>query len=209
VPSTIACNEATNAADGLAHASRHPPDVILLDLGLPDGDGVDVIRQIRQWQMTVPIIVLSVRSQERDKVIALDAGADDFVGKPFAVGELLARLRVALRRSASNNIGDALPANFRAGDLEVDFTRRRVLLGGKEVHLTRIEYKLLQVMVQHADRVLTHAQLRKAVWGPQHEEQAHYVRFYMGQLRRKLEPDPARPRYIRTEPGIGYRLTTE
>src|SRR5262249_34843372 len=185
-----------------------PPDVILLDLGLPDGDGMEVIRQIREWSLTLPIIVLSVRSNEHDKIDALDAGADDYVNKPFAVGELLARLRVVLRRTTKPQI-DSAPGVFRFGNIEVDSERRKVLVGGEEVHLTRIEYNLLQVMIRHADRVLTHNQLLNAVWGPNQQDQAHYLRVYMTQLRRKLERDPARPKYLRTEPGVGYRLTTE
>jgi len=200
--------EAATVAEGLAQASYRPPDVILLDLGLPDGDGVDVIRLIRKWNRSLPIIVLSVRSQEHDKISALDAGADDFVNKPFAIGELLARLRVAVRRTSDSGRENGT-APFSIGDLEVDFTRRRVTVDGKEVHLTRIEYKLLHVLVQHAGRVLTHTQLLSEVWGPQHQEQAHYVRIYMAQLRRKLESDPARPRYLQTEPGVGYRLVID
>ncbi|HLQ76021.1 MAG TPA: response regulator [Terriglobia bacterium] len=197
--------EATTAAEGIARATRRPPDAIVLDLGLPDADGLEVIRQIREWNKSLPIIVLSVRARERDKIIALDAGADDFVNKPFAVGELLARLRVALRRNiAVPESGDS--TIFRTGDIEVDFSKRRVLRQGKEVRLTRTEYKLLQVLVLHADQVLTHSQLLNAVWGPNCEDQSHYVRVYMGQLRLKLETDPARPKYLRTEPGVGYRL---
>ena len=199
--------EATTAADGVAKATHHPPDAIVLDLGLPDADGMEVIRQVRAWNKSLPIIVLSVRARERDKIVALDAGADDFVNKPFAVGELLARLRVALRRNT------VVPeskdkSSFRTGDLEIDFARRRVMRDGKEVRLTRTEYKLLQVLVMHADQVLTHSQLLDAVWGPNFGNQSHYVRVYMGQLRLKLEDDPARPRYLRTEPGVGYRLMT-
>jgi two-component system KDP operon response regulator KdpE len=200
--------EATTVADGLMQASWRPPDVILLDLGLPDEDGIEVIRQVRKWNQTLPIIVLSVRSGERDKISALDAGADDFVNKPFAVGELLARLRVVLRRSIATQ-GDSNSTAFQVGDIEVDLLRRRVSVAGKEVHLTPNEYKLLQVMIRHADRVLTHSQLLNEVWGPNRQDQAHYIRVYMTQLRRKLEADPARPRYLRTEPGVGYRLTTE
>ena len=197
--------EATTATEGITKATRRPPDAIVLDLGLPDADGMEVIRQIRAWNKSLPIIVLSVRARERDKIIALDAGADDFVNKPFAVGELLARLRVALRRRAViPESGDS--PTFRTGDLEVDFARRRVTRQGKEVRLTRTEYKLLEVLAGHADQVLTHSQLLNEVWGPNCEDQAHYVRVYMGQLRLKLEVDPARPRYFRTEPGVGYRL---
>ncbi len=197
--------EATTAAEGL-HQATLPPDVIVLDLGLPDLDGVEVIRKVREKNKRTPIIVLSVRGTEQDKISALDAGADDFVTKPFAVGELFARLRVALRRGmeAPNEV-----TVFRTGDIEVDPVRHRVTVGGKEVHLTRTEYKLLVVMVRHADRVLTHSQLLQEVWGENQEDQAHYVRVYMAQLRRKLEADPARPKYLQTEPGIGYRLTTK
>ena len=200
--------EAGTVAEGLAQTSYRPPDVILLDLGLPDGDGIEVIRQIRKWNRNLPIIVLSVRSREHDKISALDAGADDFVNKPFAIGELLARVRVAVRRT-SDNRKDNDDAPFAVGDLEVDFMRRRVMVSGKEVHLTRIEYKLLHVLVRHAGRVVTHTQLLSEVWGPQHQEQAHYVRIYMAQLRRKLEFDPARPRYLQTEQGVGYRLVVD
>ena len=197
--------EATTAAEGLIQATI-PPDVIVLDLGLPDEDGVEVIRRVRQRDSRTPIIVLSVRGGELDKINALDAGADDFVTKPFAVGELFARLRVVLRRSRTT---PAEAEVFRAGNIEVDSERRRVTVAGKEVHLTRTQYNLLSVLVRHADRVLTHSQLLKEVWGDNQEDQAHYVRVYMAQLRQKLEEDPARPRYLRTEPGVGYRLTTE
>jgi len=197
--------EATTAAEGLAQAAL-PPDVIVLDLGLPDADGVEVIRKVRARDTRTPIIVLSVRGGEPDKISALDAGADDFVTKPFAVGELFARLRVVLRRTQAAPEGTTV---FRAGDIEVDSVRRRVTVGGKEVHLTRTEYKLLNVMVDNADRVLTHSQLLQEVWGENQEDQPHYVRVYMAQLRRKLESDPTRPKYLRTEPGVGYRLTTE
>jgi two-component system KDP operon response regulator KdpE len=181
---------------------------VLLDLGLPDTDGIEVIRQVRKRKQNFPIIVLSVRSAERDKIAALDAGADDFVNKPFAVGELLARLRVALRRSTGTP-GDASAKNFQVGDIDVDFVKRKVTVAGSDIHLTRIEYKLLQVLIRYADRVVTHGQLLNEVWGPHHNDQTHYLRVYMVQLRRKLEADPARPRYLQTEPGVGYRLITE
>jgi two-component system, OmpR family, KDP operon response regulator KdpE len=200
--------EAATVREGMALVRDRQPEAILLDLALPDGDGVDVIRQVRRWTRTLPIIVLSVRSGERDKIVALDAGADDFVNKPFAVGELLARLRVALRR-ATTVPDEGVDGVFRTGEIEVDLKKRRILVGGAEVHLTRIEYKLLQVLIRHADQVVTHGQLLKEVWGPNHEEQIHYLRVYMLQLRRKLEADPARPRYLRTEAGIGYRLVSE
>jgi len=200
--------EAATVREGMASVRDRQPEAILLDLALPDGDGVDVIRQVRRWTRTLPIIVLSVRSEERDKIVALDAGADDFVNKPFAVGELLARLRVALRR-ATTVPDESSEGVFRTGEIEVDLKKRRILVGEAEVHLTRIEYKLLQVLIRHADQVVTHGQLLKEVWGPNHEEQIHYLRVYMLQLRRKLEADPARPRYLRTEAGIGYRLVSE
>jgi two-component system KDP operon response regulator KdpE len=198
--------EATTGADGLVEAATRQPDVVIVDLGLPDMDGLQVIRRIREWT-NVPIIVLSARGQERDKVAALDAGADDYVSKPFGPGELLARIRVALRHAA----GAVRPeeAVFTVGDLQVDLTRRRVMVAGREIHLTPIEYKLLTTLVHHAGRVLTHRQLLKEVWGPSHGEEAHYLRVYMAQLRRKLEADPTRPRYLLTEPGVGYRFAAE
>jgi two-component system KDP operon response regulator KdpE len=197
--------EATTAAEGL-HQSTLPPDVIVLDLGLPDSDGIEVIKKVRKKDTHTPIIVLSVRGSEEDKINALDAGADDFVTKPFAVGELFARLRVVLRRAAATPNESTI---FRAGNIEVDPVKHRVTVDGKEVHLTRTEYKVLIVMMRHADRVLTHHQLLQEVWGDNQEDQAHYVRVYMAQLRRKLEANPTRPKYLRTEPGVGYRLTTE
>jgi two-component system, OmpR family, KDP operon response regulator KdpE len=200
--------EASTAAEGIALVTDRSPDAIVLDLGLPDADGMEVIRSVRQANRNFPIIVLSVRSNERDKITALDAGADDFVNKPFAVGELLARLRVAFRRSAQAT-GLTSLSIFRTGDIEVDLKKRRIVIGGSEVHLTRIEYKLFEVLIRHSDQVVTHGQLLKEVWGPNHEEQIHYLRVYMLQLRRKLEADPARPRYLRTESGVGYRLATE
>jgi two-component system KDP operon response regulator KdpE len=199
--------EAVTAGEGIAQAAARRPDLIVLDLGLPDRDGMEVIQKVREWTQT-PIIVLSARGQERDRIAALDAGADDFVGKPFAVGELLARVRAALRRSAT--ITDAgTGATFRAGGMEVDLASRVVTLEGAEVHLTPIEYKLLQTLIRHAGKVITQRQLLIEVWGPQHSEQAQYLRVYMAQLRRKLEPDPARPRHFLTEPGVGYRLVQE
>src|SRR5262245_62024223 len=184
-------SEAATAGEGLVLAKERSPDAILLDLGLPDSDGIDVIREVRQTKRNLPIIVLSVRSHERDKIAALDTGADDFVNKPFAVGELLARLRAALRRSAEAT-GHSAPTIFKTGDIEVNFTKRRVIIGGSEVHLTRIEFKLLEILIRHVDQVVTHGQLLNEVWGPNHEDQVHYLRVYMLQLRRKLEGDPAR-----------------
>ncbi len=198
--------EAVTGGDGLIEAATRQPDVVVIDLGLPDMDGIDVIRRLREWT-NVPVIVLSARGQERDKVAALDAGADDYVSKPFGAGELLARIRVALRHAASPGGGE--DATFTVGDLQVDLARRQVLVAGKEVHLTPIEYRLLTTLVRHAGKVLTHSQLLKEVWGPSHSSDAHYLRVYMVQLRRKLEVDPTRPRYLLTEPGVGYRLASE
>lgn len=196
--------EATSVSDGTSQAASRLPDLILLDLGLPDGDGLDVIRQVRGWSR-LPIVVISARGQEKDKIAALDAGADDFVSKPFAVGELLARIRAALRRTATLSTAQQ-DSIFRTGALHVDLDKRQILLRGQEVHLTPIEYRLLTVLVHHAGKVLTQRQLLNEVWGPNHSESAHYLRVYMAQLRRKLEVDPARPHYLLTEPGVGYRL---
>jgi two-component system KDP operon response regulator KdpE len=197
-------HEADTAQEGLAQAAARQPDLIVLDLGLPDRDGLEVIRRIREWTQ-IPIIVLSARGQEEDKIQALDSGADDFVSKPFAVGELLARIRAALRRAATiNDSGSG--ATFVAGRMDVDLEKRVVRVAGNEVHLTPIEYKLLQLLIRHAGKVVTQRQLLKEVWGPQHIEQAQYLRVYMAQLRRKLEADPARPKNLLTEPGVGYRL---
>jgi two-component system KDP operon response regulator KdpE len=199
--------EATTGADGLVQATSRQADVVIVDLGLPDMDGLEVIRRLRAWR-AVPIVVLSARGQERDKVTALDAGADDYVSKPFGAGELLARIRVALRHAAGAAQGaDGRP--FRVGDLEVDLLRRHVAIAGVEVRLTPIEYRLLATLVAHAGKVLTHQQLLHEVWGPNHGDQAHYVRVYMAHLRGKLEAEPARPRYLRTEPGVGYRLVVD
>lgn len=199
--------EAETGLDGLAQAAARQPDLIVLDLGLPDIDGVEVIRQIRTTAQ-MPIIVLSARGQERAKIEALDAGADDFVAKPFAVGELIARIRAALRRSAVV-LGGGGGELFRAGRIEVDLDKRVVQVAGAEVHLTPIEFKLLCSLIRHVGRVITQRQLLSEVWGPNHTEQAQYLRVYMAQLRRKLEADPARPRHLLTEPGVGYRLVTQ
>jgi two-component system KDP operon response regulator KdpE len=200
-------HEALTAQEGLAQTAARQPDLVLLDLGLPDRDGLEVIRNIRGWSR-VPIVVLSARGQEKDKIQALDEGADDYVSKPFAVGELLARIRAALRRSAP--AGDqATGTVFRTGEIEVDLDKRLVLVQGKEVHLTPIEYRLLQTLIRHAGKVLTQRQLLSEVWGPNHTEEAQYLRVYMAQLRRKLESEPARPRRLLTEPGVGYRLLAE
>jgi two-component system KDP operon response regulator KdpE len=199
--------EATSGEDGLLQAAQRQPDLIILDLGLPDMDGLEVIRRLREWTAR-PIIVLSARGAEPDKVTALDAGADDYVAKPFTVGELLARVRVALRHAARAD-RETGEATFSVGRLRVDLDRRQVWLGDAEVRLTPIEYRLLAMLVQHAGRVVTHRQLLREVWGPAHMEQTHYLRVYMASLRRKLEVDPARPRFLRTEPGVGYRLLAE
>jgi len=199
--------EATTGADGLVEVGSRQPDVVIVDLGLPDIDGIDVIRRLREWT-AVPIIVLSARGQERDKVTALDVGADDYVSKPFGADELLARIRVALRHTAgASHEGD--DATFQVGALQMDLLRRQVFVGDREVRLTPIEYKLLAALVRHAGKVVTHAQLLRDVWGPTHTDQAHYVRVYLAHLRHKLETEPARPRYLLTEPGVGYRLATE
>jgi two-component system, OmpR family, KDP operon response regulator KdpE len=196
--------EAATGQEGIAQAAQWRPEVVILDLGLPDMDGVTVLKRLREWSR-VPVVVLSVRDREEDKVAALDNGADDYVTKPFSTGELLARLRVAQRH--------AQPAGevsvFRAGQLEVDLTARLVKLQGREVRLTATEYALLRLFIQHAGKVLTHRQLLREVWGPNAVEQTHYLRVYIAHLREKLEAEPARPRLIVTEPGIGYRLMEE
>ena len=199
--------EASNGADGVVEVGSRQPDVVIIDLGLPDMDGLEVIRRLREWT-AVPIIVLSARGQEQDKISALDAGADDYVSKPFGVGELLARVRVSLRH-ADRTVREAGEPAFTSGDLSVHLGQRRVQTAGKEVHLTPIEYRLLATLVKHAGKVMTHTQLLREVWGPPYAEQAHYLHVYMAQLRRKIEVDPARPRHLLTEPGIGYRLAEE
>jgi two-component system KDP operon response regulator KdpE len=198
--------EAGTAADGLVEVASRQPDVVIIDLGLPDLDGLEVIRRLREWSK-VPVIVLSARGQERDKVSALDAGADDYVSKPFSAGELLARLRVALRHAAGAAHEES--AAFTVGELQVDLLRRHVTVAGAEVRLTPIEYKLLTTLVRYAGRVVTHQQLLRDVWGPSHDDQSHYVRVYMAHLRQKIEAEAARPRYLLTEPGVGYRLAAE
>lgn len=199
--------ETTRAKDGLAQAATRLPDLIILDLGLPDMDGLEVISQLRQWA-TMPIIVLSAREREQDKINALDNGADDYLTKPFGVGELLARIRVALRHVQSQT-NQENRATFQIGDLRVDLAQRQVFVAGQPVHLTPIEYKLLAMLVQNAGKVVTQSQLLREVWGPAYLTESHYLRVYMGQLRQKLEADSARPRYLLTEPGVGYRLRTE
>jgi two-component system KDP operon response regulator KdpE len=198
--------EAGTARDGLAQAASRNPDLILLDLGLPDGDGIEVTRRLREWT-TRPIIVLSARGQDADKITALDAGADDYLTKPFSVGELMARIRVALRHAAVAAGAEEEPV-FEAGELRIDRAHRVVEVRGKEVHLTPTEYRLLLLLARHAGKVLTHRHLLKEVWGIGRTGQAHYLRVYMAQLRAKIERDPARPEYLKTEPGVGYRLQT-
>jgi two-component system KDP operon response regulator KdpE len=199
--------EATTAQEGLIEIKTRNPDIILLDLGLPDMDGTEVIRQVREWTPT-PIIVLSAREQEQQKVAALDLGADDYVTKPFGINELLARMRTALRHAARPDAEEA-DSSFTFGKVRVELGRRQVFVGDKEVHLTQIEYKLLTTLIRHADKVVTHRQLLKEVWGPLHVEEGHYLRVYMRQLRNKLETTPANPKYLVTELGVGYRLRTE
>jgi two-component system KDP operon response regulator KdpE len=206
-PHGYALVEAASAREGLGHATAHNPEVVLLDLGLPDLDGLEVTRRIREWSRA-PIIVLSARGQETDKVAALDAGADDYVTKPFAVGELLARMRVALRHAREADGGPAEPV-VEVGELRVDLAQRRIHLAGAEVHLTPTEYKLLAVLARHAGRVITHRQLLKEVWGVNAIQHTHYLRVYMTQLRHKLERDATRPEYVMTELGVGYRLRGE
>ncbi len=198
-------HEAATLREGLAAAGTRRPDLIVLDLGLPDGDGLSLIRDVRGWS-TVPIIVLSARAQEADKIDALDAGADDYLTKPFGTGELLARVRANLRRPRAAAGGEDVSAPFRFGEIEMDRAARIVRRGGAEVHLTPTEYRLLSVLANNAGRVLTQRQLLREVWGPAHSDQSHYLRIYMGHLRQKLEADPAQPRHLLTETAVGYRL---
>jgi len=193
--------EVANGQEALAGVVAHRPDLIVLDLGLPDMDGIEVTRLLREWTQ-IPIIIVTVQEQEAAKIAALDAGADDYVTKPFGMGELLARMRVALRRAAS----PAAEPVFTSGELTVDLTRRLVTVGDREVQVTPTEYDLLRTLVAHAGKVLTHRQLLRQVWGVGYEGEAHLLRVNMSNLRHKLEPDAARPSYILTEPGVGYRL---
>ncbi|NTW60793.1 MAG: response regulator [Nitrospirae bacterium] len=199
--------EAGTAQEGLMQASMRNPDVILLDLGLPDLDGLEVTERLREWTQT-PIIVISAREQEQDKVKALDAGADDYLTKPFSAGELMARVRVALRHALRLRSGQNEPV-FAQADLRVDLAARRVFVRDSEIHLTPIEYKLLTALIRHAGKVVTHRQLLLEVWGPGQVSEVQYLRVYMTQLRHKLEADPARPRFLLNEPGIGYRLNAD
>lgn len=199
-------HEADTVRQGLIDAGTRRPDLLILDLGLPDGDGISFLRDLRAWS-GLPVIVLSARHQEADKIAALDAGADDYLTKPFGIGELLARVRAAQRRSqqaaASNG---AAQSSFAFGDVVVDLAQRRVTRAGEPVHLTPIEYRLITHLIASAGKVLTHRQLLKAVWGPSHVEDNHYLRVYMGNLRQKLEAEPAHPKHLLTEPAVGYRL---
>lgn len=196
--------EAETGAEGLSQAAQRNPDLVLLDLGLPDQDGLTVTERLRDWAK-MPIIVISARGKEEDKVRALDAGADDYLTKPFGIGELLARLRVALRHAVRTESG---ASEFVLGEVKVDLARRQVSKAGAEVHLTPIEYKLLTTLLKYEGKVITHRQLLKEVWGPGSSEQTQYLRVYMGQLRHKLEQNPSRPQFLTTEPGVGYRLKT-
>ncbi len=199
--------EAREGQEGLREAATRNPDLVLLDLGLPDVDGVEVTRQLRGWTLT-PIIVLTARDQESDKIEALDAGADDYLTKPFGAGELLARIRVALRHANQNREASRDPL-FCVGDLRVDLAARTVTVAEREVHLTPTEYKLLAILIRYSGKVITHRQLLKEVWGLAYADHTNYLRVFMAQLRHKLEADPARPRYLLTEPGVGYRIKAE
>jgi two-component system KDP operon response regulator KdpE len=196
-------HETDTLRQGLTDAATRRPDLIILDLGLPDGDGVNFLRDLRGWSK-VPVIVLSARVDERDKIDALDAGADDYLTKPFGVGELLARVRATSRRRAEAGTGPG--ALFAFGDVKIDLSLRTVHKGGVAIHLTPIEYRLLSLLVANTGKVLTHRQILREVWGPAHSEDGHYVRVYMGHLRQKLEDDPAQPKHILTETAVGYRL---
>jgi two-component system KDP operon response regulator KdpE len=200
-------DEASTGREALRMAAESPPELVILDLGLPDMDGQEVLRQLREW-LAAPVIVLSARDQEQQKILALDRGADDYLTKPFSTGELLARIRAALRHASRVN-GETAATTYEVGDLKVDLSTRRIFRGGNEVHLTPIEFKLLTTMIHSAGKVLTHRQLLKDVWGPQQVAETHYLRVFMANLRRKLEADPAQPRYLLTEQGVGYRLASE
>jgi two-component system KDP operon response regulator KdpE len=199
--------EADTGRSALQRASQQPPDLVILDLGLPDMDGQQVLQQLREW-LTAPIIILSARDQEQQKITALDHGGDDYLTKPFSTGELMARVRVALRHAAHPG-GESGVTTFECGDLKVDLSARTVFVRGNEVHLTPNEYKLLATLVRYPGKVLTHRQLLNDVWGPQRVQETHYLRVFMANLRRKIEEDPARPRYLLTEQGVGYRLAGE
>ncbi len=197
--------EAASGHEALAKAAEERPDLLILDLGLPDMDGLEMLVRLREWS-DVPVIVLSVRDREMEKVEALDRGADDYVTKPFGMSELLARIRATLRHRLQAEVETPV---FQSGDLTVDLARRVVTVAGQEAHLTPKEYDILRVLVTHAGKVLTHQQLLRQVWGPGYEQETHYLRVHIGQLRQKIEPTPAQPRHILTEPGVGYRLIDE
>jgi two-component system KDP operon response regulator KdpE len=199
--------EAARGEEGLRHAAAAQPDLIILDLGLPDLDGIEVTRRLREWS-AIPVIVVSARGKEQDKIAALDAGADDYLTKPFSVGELLARVRVVVRHLSTANRDTGNPV-YEAGPLRVDLSRREVKVDGQAVHLTPNEFKLLSVLVKNCGKVLTHRQLLNEVWGPGSGNETHYLRVYLNQLRQKIEADAARPRFLLTEPGVGYRLVSE
>ncbi len=196
---------APTGAQGLDLVVRWHPDVVILDLFLPDMDGLEVLRHLRQWS-TMPIIILSVRASDQDKITALELGADDYLTKPFSMGELLARIRVAFRHTAQSTGNSGTTTIFRTGELTLDFERRQVTVDGVVVHLTHTQYEVLKYLALNAGKVVTHRTLLRAVWGPQYEQNAHYLRIFIGQLRRKIEPDPSHPRYLLTDPGIGYSL---
>jgi two-component system KDP operon response regulator KdpE len=200
----FAVSECRLAEDCLSECASDPPDVMILDLGLPDMDGQEVIRRVREWS-TVPIIVLSARSDAAEKVEALDAGANDYVTKPFSITELMARLRVMLRTASASDAEN--PAEYRCGDLEVDLAKRRIFQAGKELHVSRKEYELLRLLMTHAGQVLTHQQILREIWGPAHVSDIHYLRVLVGNLRQKLGDEPSRPHYIHTVQGVGYRLS--
>ena len=193
--------EAVTGLDAVIQAANIKPDIVILDLGLPDIDGKEVVRRLREWS-DLPILVLTARDQEKEKIDALDAGADDYITKPFGIGELLARMRVSVRRAA--HTGD--DPVIQCGDLTVDLAQRRVMIDAQEIKLTPTEYDIMKVLAQNAGKVLTHRQLLKAVWGDTYAEDTQYIRVYVGQLRRKIEPNPTQPKYIITESGVGYRL---
>lgn len=197
-------HEAVTGADAVIQVANIKPDLVILDLGLPDMDGKEVMRRLREWS-DVPVLVLTARDQEKEKIDALDAGADDYITKPFSIGELLARMRVSVRRSA--HTGDE--PIIQCGDLSIDLAQRRVTVGAQEIKLTPTEYDILKILAQNAGKVLTHHQLLKAVWGDIYSEDTHYIRVYIGQIRRKIEPNPTQPKYIITESGVGYRLMTK
>ena len=199
--------EAGTGRQAIQHATDSPPDLVVLDLGLPDMDGQEVLQQLRQW-LTAPVIILSARDQERQKILALDHGADDYLTKPFSTGELLARIRAALRHAGRTNHETGATA-FQHGALAVDLDARKVMVDGVEAHLTPIEFKLLACLIQQQGKVLTHRHLLKEVWGPQRVGETHYIRVFMASLRRKLEADPARPMHLLTEQGVGYRFASD